>query len=225
MLNRRFILRELREAIRQVSADIVFLQEIRGESPQVSQSQYEYLADTIWSDFAYGKNAVYTNGDHGNAILSKFPIIRSSNTDLSVNRFEKRGLLHCRVKIPQAEQEIDCFSVHLNLLLRDRKKQVHEMTKAIESLSGAPSLRILAGDFNDWSLKNHRQLEALSGFREAYREACGHFAKTWPAVFPILSLDRIYQCGLETASAKVLRNQPWTQLSDHLPVLAELVLR
>lgn len=75
-LNRRFILPELREAVRSTSADLVFLQEVVGEHDRHSTryndwpqtSQYEFLADSMWSDFAYGRNAVYPNGHHGNAL-------------------------------------------------------------------------------------------------------------------------------------------------------------
>src|SRR5690606_4779870 len=81
-LNRRFILHELREAIRATGADIVFLQEVLGAHEHHASkhdswpatSQYEFLADSIWKDFAYGRNAVYPYGHHGNALLSKFPI-------------------------------------------------------------------------------------------------------------------------------------------------------
>ena len=69
-LNRRFILPELREAVRSVSADVVFLQEVHGtheHHPQrysnwPSMPQYEFLADTLWPQFAYGRNAVYPAG-------------------------------------------------------------------------------------------------------------------------------------------------------------------
>ncbi|HWL29136.1 MAG TPA: EEP domain-containing protein, partial [Burkholderiaceae bacterium] len=62
--NRRFILHELREAIRATHADIVFLQEVLGahhnHARQLARwpttSQYEFLADSIWQDFAYGRN-------------------------------------------------------------------------------------------------------------------------------------------------------------------------
>lgn len=71
--NRRFILPELREAVRTVGADIVCLQEVMGahdaHSLQIENwpdtTHYEFLADTMWSDFAYGRNAVYSQGHHG----------------------------------------------------------------------------------------------------------------------------------------------------------------
>ncbi|MFH7347007.1 endonuclease/exonuclease/phosphatase family protein, partial [Pseudomonas syringae group genomosp. 7] len=67
IFNRRIILPEMREAVRTVSADIVFLQEVHGEHQSHARSdkdwptisQYEFLADSMWSDFAYGRNAVY----------------------------------------------------------------------------------------------------------------------------------------------------------------------
>jgi endonuclease/exonuclease/phosphatase family metal-dependent hydrolase len=101
-LNRRLILHELREAVRSVAADLVFLQEVIGEnalhagrhSNWPTTSQYEYLADTIWTEHAYGRNAVYPHGDHGNAMLSRFPIRHHRNHDVSIDGHEARGEGH-----------------------------------------------------------------------------------------------------------------------------------
>jgi len=48
--------------------------------------------------------------------------------------------------------------------------------------------------------------------------------RTFPAAFPWLRLDRIYQRGFAVRSARVLRGSPWTRSSDHAPLLAELEL-
>jgi len=48
--------------------------------------------------------------------------------------------------------------------------------------------------------------------------------RTFPAAFPWLRLDRIYQRGFAVRSARVLRGKPWTRFSDHAPILAELEL-
>ena len=80
--NRRFILPELRDAVRSVSADIVCLQEVMGAHEVhplhienwPDTTHYEFLADTMWSDYAYGRNAVYPEGHHGNAVLRAFPL-------------------------------------------------------------------------------------------------------------------------------------------------------
>src|SRR5687767_13425506 len=79
------------------------LQEVLGEHSGHSQRHsawpdvphYEFLADSLWPQFAYGQNAVYPHGHHGNALLSKFPIVRHRNRDVSVAGHENRGLLHC----------------------------------------------------------------------------------------------------------------------------------
>ena len=106
--NARLVLHEQRDLIRHLQADIVFLQEVLGAHSThkrrfklwPTQSQHEFLADSIWHDFAYGKNAVYPAGHHGNALLSKFPIVKWENIDISAHSSEQRGLLHCELSIP-----------------------------------------------------------------------------------------------------------------------------
>ncbi|MFL6610668.1 MAG: endonuclease/exonuclease/phosphatase family protein, partial [Pseudomonas sp.] len=133
-LNRRFILPELREAVRSVSADVVFLQEVHGtheHHPQrysnwPSIPQYEFLADTLWPQFAYGRNAVYPAGDHGNALLSKFQIIRHDNLDVSISGHESRGMLHSVLRLPNADggQDVHAICVHLGLREGHRVEQL-----------------------------------------------------------------------------------------------------
>ena len=104
-LNRRFVLPELRDALREAAPDLVFLQEVIGEhelhrlkQPRWPlQPHWQFLAETIWGYSAYGRNAVYTHGHHGNAVLSRFPIVNHCNHDVSVCDVERRGLLHCVV--------------------------------------------------------------------------------------------------------------------------------
>ena len=61
--NRKFILPELREAVRKIGADVVFLQEVTGSHTHHGDKfdnypetpHYEFLADSIWPEFAYGR--------------------------------------------------------------------------------------------------------------------------------------------------------------------------
>ena len=93
--NQRMVLHELRDQLRGIHADLVFLQEVVGAHDLHAEkhenwpeaSQYEFLADSIWDDYAYGKNAVYPEGHHGNAILSRFPIVSWENVDVSAHRY------------------------------------------------------------------------------------------------------------------------------------------
>ncbi len=232
--NRHFILHELRDAIRATGADIVFLQEVIGARRHVGvrptrwpdTSHYEFLADSIWSDFAYGQNAVYPHGDHGNALLSKFPILRSRNYDVSVGRHERRGLLHCVIRLPgvQQNQEIHAICVHLGLREMQRRSQLDSLCRMIsEDIPGNLPL-VIAGDFNDWRLKAQKRLTRATSLREVFFDTQGNVARTFPARYPLLRLDRIYVRNACAYRALPLSTRPWTHLSDHAPLAAEITL-
>jgi endonuclease/exonuclease/phosphatase family metal-dependent hydrolase len=227
-LNRRFILPELREAVRSTSADLVFLQEVLGGHDRhatryqdwPSMSQYEFLADSMWSDFAYGQNAVYPDGHHGNALLSKYPIIRHRNLDVSITGPERRGLLHCVLQVP-GHDEVHAICVHLSLLESHRQLQLDLLCQLLESLPDDAPV-IIAGDFNDWQLQGNKRLGRCDYLHEVFERNNGHLAKTYPARFPMLRLDRIYLRNATSHSPRILGNRPWTHLSDHLPLAVEV---
>jgi endonuclease/exonuclease/phosphatase family metal-dependent hydrolase len=50
----------------------------------------------------------------------------------------------------------------------------------------------------------------------------GRAPPTFPSMLPLLRLDRIYVRGFKVAAARVHRGKPWSMLSDHLAVSAEL---
>jgi endonuclease/exonuclease/phosphatase family metal-dependent hydrolase len=232
VFNRRFILHELRDAIRATHADIVFLQEVLGAHHRHAKtlarwpatSQYEFLADSIWGDYAYGRNAVYPHGHHGNAVLSKFPIARYDNIDISVGRHEKRGLLHCVLRPPGRETEIHTICVHLGLQEKHRRSQLAYLCRLIEHDIPAGAPLVVAGDFNDWRLHGQKTLMRSSGLKEVYRERHGQVARSYPARFPLLRLDRIYVRNVGGFEPVALASRPWTHLSDHAPLAVELTL-
>lgn len=228
--NRRFILHELREAVREVAPDIVFLQEVLGEhqlhASRVAQwpttSHYEFMADSIWEDFAYGRNAVYPHGHHGNALLSKFPILRYDNLDVSVGTQEKRGMLHCVLQPAGEGPPIHAISVHLGLRESHRREQLALMRTLIDEQIPAGEPLVIAGDFNDWALHAHRELAQVTGLKEVFFDAHGRCARTFPARMPILRLDRIYVRNARKVRPRLLPAKPWNRLSDHAPLAAEI---
>jgi len=121
--NRRFTLEKIRQCLRDSGANLVFLQEVTGENSRQqqtvsnwpAQNQFEFLADSVWSHYAYGKNAIYQHGHHGNAILSELPIAEFNNIDVSLRRFSQRGMLHGIL-----ENEIHLLCVHLGLFEQER---------------------------------------------------------------------------------------------------------
>jgi len=231
-LNRRFILHELRDAVHAVSADIVFLQEVLGShalhatkiANWPSASHYEFLADSIWTSFAYGRNAVYPHGDHGNAVLSKFPIQHHENRDVSVDGHEQRGLLHCVCRLPGRELDVHAICVHLGLQEGHRQRQIELLCHLIRDELPPEAPLIIAGDFNDWRLRGHAQIERCAGVREVFVHANGRAAKTFPARFPLLPLDRIYVRNATVHRPVVLPSKPWSHLSDHAPLAAEVTV-
>lgn len=233
--NRRFILPELREAVRSVHADLVFLQEVHGthaghadrHSLWPAMPQYEFLADEIWSDFAYGRNAVYPGGDHGNALLSKFPIRRWTNHDVSGHGFrgeERRGLLHCVLDVPGCATEVHAVCVHLGLREAERTAQLALLCELIDRDVPSEAPLLIAGDFNDWRLKAHHRLQQCAGLRDPFADTGRAPPRTFPARWPLLRLDRIYARNVHVHHPRVLSTQPWSHLSDHAPLCAEVRL-
>lgn len=231
LLKRRFILPELRDAIREVSADMVFLQEVSGEHAHHATrhtnwpqgTQYEFLADTIWGQFAYGRNAVYPHGHHGNAVLSKFPIVSHENRDVSLRGHEERGLLHCVVQVPGLATVLHTICVHLGLREGHRRRQLGLLCGIIDDEIPQDAPLIVAGDFNDWRVRGHA-LMARCGLHEAFERACGRVARTFPARMPLLPVDRIYLRNVRAHSPRVLSSRPWSHLSDHAPLFAGIEL-
>lgn len=230
LFNRRLVLHELREAVRTVGADIVFLQEVIGEHADYSsryaqwppRSQYEFLADSIWQAYAYGRNAVYADGHHGNALLAKFPILRYDNHDISTGTTEGRGLLHCVLDVPGIAGGLHTICVHLGLKVGERRAQLRQLCALIEQEVPPQAPLIVAGDFNDWLRRAHAPLQACAGLREVFIETRGRAACSFPARWPLLSLDRVYVRGLRIGPPAVLSMKPWSHLSDHAALLAEL---
>ncbi len=229
--NRHFILHELRDAVRQVGADLVFLQEVLGTHhlhasrvanfPQVPH--YEFLADTIWPQYAYGRNAVYDNGDHGNALLSKFPITRYENHDISVAGPERRGMLHCVLQPPGHHLPVHAVCVHFGLKESHRQRQLLRVCELLRTFPPEEPV-VVAGDFNDWRHRAHAILRRGADLREVFVQAFGHAARTFPAFMPLLALDRIYVRNASVHSPLALPRTPWDKLSDHAPLAAEILL-
>lgn len=227
--NRRHILPELRDAVTTLSADLVFLQEVLGEHRKHAirfpdwpgVPQYEYLADTLWPDFAYGRNAVYPNGDHGNALLSRYPILEYDNKDVSIQGTEKRGLLHCQLDVP-GHSKVHAICVHLGLRQAHRLEQMRLLCGLLDSIPGDEPV-IVAGDFNDWQRQADHVL-AECRLYEAFVHHNGQPAKTFPARWPLLHLDRIYVRNASVRRPQALYRKPWSHLSDHVPLTAEICL-
>lgn len=227
--NRRTVIHGLRDGLRTIDADIVFLQEVSGQNERHAlrfagwpgEPQHEFLAGADWSH-AYGQNHVHQYGHYGNAVLSRFPILSHENADVSNHRYEKRGLLHCVVAVPGWRRNLHCVCVHLSLHERGRRRQLDAICERLSQIASRNLPVIVAGDFNDWRQRAHSVLEDKLGMREVHVTATGKPGRTFPSAMPVLSLDRIYVRGFEVEAARAHRGRPWSMLSDHLAVSAEI---
>lgn len=219
--NQELVLKQIRHAVRTCKADIVCLQEVVGENKKHPKqwekwvdSQFEYLADEIWDYKSYGQNAVYDDGNHGNAVLSKVPLLHESNHNISVMPFSHRGALHTIT-----ENGLHIICAHLGLIAWERRRQIKLLLRLLDDIPEHAPL-ILAGDFNDWQLQSHEKLKEY-GLKEALEETFGKPARTFPSRQPTLKMDRIYYRNLQLKSALCLEAKKWRVLSDHCPLLAE----
>lgn len=231
VFHRRHVLPAQRQALAALDLDLVFLQEVQGRhvhrarrhADWPTKPQHAALAGD--HHHAYGANAIYRAGHHGNAILSRHSILGWHNEDLSLGRLERRGLLHARIRLPGRDRPLHAFSVHLNLRAVDRRRQLVALVDYIGDQVPEREAFILAGDFNDWRQEACVVLEDALGAQEAFRRRHGRLAATFPVRRPVLRLDRIYVRGLDVAEARVHSTLAWRGLSDHAPLSAVLVPR
>lgn len=231
-LVRRMVIHELRERLRHLDADVLFLQEVLGSHEHYAvryddwpgKPQHEFIADQVWRETAYGKNAVYRHGHHGNALLSRYPIVVQENEDISAHPFESRGLLHCVVRLGRRMPDLHCINVHLGLFERGRQWQVRALCERIRRTVPRSAPLIVAGDFNDWRHRANRQLVDQLALIEVFEAVKGRTARTFPSMLPVFRLDRIYVRGLDVIDARVHYAYPGRRLSDHAALAATFEL-
>ncbi|MET0210273.1 MAG: endonuclease/exonuclease/phosphatase family protein [Burkholderiaceae bacterium] len=228
---KRLEIHNLGNGVKALDADLVFLQEVRlfhhQEARQFertwfgwpAQGQAEFLAPQGY-EVAYRTNAITRHGEHGNALLSRYPIGDIGHHDVSDHRFEQRGLLH----VPVHWQGVIVHAVvaHLGLMHGSRVRQVQRLSQFINDHVPPDAPVMVAGDFNDWGERLDEPMRGCGLGRASLPGKRG--PATFPSRVPVFSLDRIYIRGLKCVDLKVPRGPSWARMSDHLPLLAELVL-
>lgn len=228
---KRLEIHNLGLGIEALDADLVCLQEVRLFEKRDAtrftrtilgwpdQGQADFLAPEGYTA-AYRTNCTTRHGEHGNALLSRWPIGDIGHHDVSDHRFEQRGLLH--VPVWWQGVEVHAVVAHLGLIHASRVRQVERLAAFIASEVPAGAPLLVAGDFNDWGEKLDSPMHAI-GLHRA-RAGAERAQRTFPSAVPIFALDRVYTRGLACVSATVPRNSGWSRMSDHLPLVVELRL-
>ncbi len=160
----------LKEALQHENADLIFLQEVQGRNDleDVLHNQPERLADALGMHVVYGRNAIRRRTDHGNALLSRYPIVYQENQDISDHRLEQRGVLHAQVCVNN--KIVHCFVVHLGLFKQSRQRQTEAISLRINRMVKADEPIIIAGDFNDWNELLSSELMSILDLQEVFED-------------------------------------------------------
>ncbi|NML43795.1 endonuclease [Ramlibacter sp. G-1-2-2] len=221
---RRLEIHNIGHGVEQLDADIVCLQEVR----KLHRREQRYF--TRWPELpqaeflcpegyyaVYQTNAVTKHGEHGNALLSRWPVVSQGHEDMSDHRFEQRGLLHVQVRV--GRRDVHVVVLHLGLIAGSRQRQIEQMAQFIEREVPRKAPLVVAGDFNDWGGK----LRPLM-YENGFRDFIGERALTYPSRLPLTQLDYVYARGLKPVGIQIPRGRVWWRMSDHLPLIAEFKL-
>lgn len=212
------ILRVLSE----IDADVFALQEmvcIEGKDREHHQARY--FAEELRLHFEIGENRRYKGGAYGNVLLSRYPIRRARNYDLSVPARERRGCLQTDIHL-KGGVWLHIFNLHLGTSFFERRKQVSKLFRdqvfTNMHLSGN---KIILGDLNEWTRGLTSRL-LHSHFKRAEIHPQQGRRHSYPGVLPMLPLDHIYFDGnLNLDHVGIHRTRKALVASDHLPLVAD----
>jgi endonuclease/exonuclease/phosphatase family metal-dependent hydrolase len=220
-MGRRLEIHNLGHAVEQFDADIICLQEVRKSHrreashftrwPELPQA--DYLAPEGY-EVVYRTNAVTRHGEHGNALLSRWPIVSHQHEDVSDHRFERRGLLH--VELAVHERLVHVVVAHFGLIPASRSRQAEQVCRFVAREVPPDIPLLVAGDFNDWGSRVDRVFHTAG--LVAFKSPA---AVTYPSRMPLVQLDCVYARGLRPLRVEVPRGPIWGRMSDHLPLIAE----
>jgi endonuclease/exonuclease/phosphatase family metal-dependent hydrolase len=240
-LRKRLEIHNMQQAVASLNADLICLQEVRRinhkEAERFTQwpalPQADFLAPAGY-EAVYRTNAFTKHGEHGNALLSRFPVVSHAHEDMSDHRFEQRGLLHATVHAHG--RALHVIVVHLGLIAASRQRQLAQLARYIERDIPASDAIVVAGDFNS-PMAPVRWARACLGHESSAQERSKTMAKlphavralhalgghaTFPSRLPVVQLDHVFARHARITSYDVPHGKDWAKMSDHLPLLVEL---
>jgi endonuclease/exonuclease/phosphatase family metal-dependent hydrolase len=225
-LDRRVRPERISEALRELDADVVALQEVLSvEGRERERDQARFIAGELGMEYRIGENRRLRGGAYGNAILSRLPIRMAQNYDITWRGRERRGCLRADLLVGESAL-LHVFNIHLGTAFIERRHQARQLVSP-EILNNAElrGARLVVGDFNEWTRGLASRLLA-SHFESADIRRHLRRARTYPGVLPLLHLDHIYYDeALELKSLTLHRSSTALIASDHLPLVADFRLR
>jgi endonuclease/exonuclease/phosphatase family metal-dependent hydrolase len=164
--------------------------------------------------YVFGPN--YLDGQYGNALLSRYPILAWDNAHYTLNSTEIRGLLHAVVQTGGGP--LTFYATHLDHLSGPGNVRAGQVAEALARWSRAPRA-VLLGDLN--AQPDAPELQALyqNGFVDVLAATGQDDVFTYWDPKSSRRIDFIFLSpDLSLGRAWVLPSRA----SDHLPVLAEV---
>lgn len=229
-VDRRFRPERIAAIVRHHEPDIALLQEVDEGAPRSRELDLaRELAGLLgFPHYAVGHNVTLKKGRYGNATLSRFPIVRERNIDLTIGLYKRRGCQHTTIELPGGVH-LEAFNLHLGLLASERHLQLATLARSREIVDLPPQVpSLVAGDTNDWrSLLRGGWSDGL-GFQCATDRPHVHgieCLRTFPSFSPRGGLDKIFYRGpLKPVAVHTSRLAAAKVASDHLPVIADFEL-
>jgi endonuclease/exonuclease/phosphatase family metal-dependent hydrolase len=196
--------------LQELDADIVGLQEVHSRSGGSEESyQMKYLADATGFNAIAGTTMFKPGSEYGNVLLSRYPVTNVRRLDLSVRRHEPRGAVDADIQY--GNKTIRIIVSHLGLGVVERRYQMKQLLATVES--DHSNLCVLLMDHNEWM----PWAPVLRWCNNKFGES--RAVKTFPAVFPMFALDRIW---VQPVKALVTVERYVSALSriasDHFPI-------
>ncbi len=201
-----------------IDADVVALQEVVGAGPR-GGGHAEEIGAALGMGWMMSSARLLRGHQFGNTVLSRLPITRHIEHDVSWKTCEPRRLQ--RVDIAVNGSTLHIYNVHLGTALLERRHQAERLAEIVTNRH-VPGPKLVLGDFNEWmkglvtsTLSARLNSVDLRNFLSRRR--------TYPGVFPLLHLDHIYYAGhVEIVGVELPRTRLALVASDHLPLVADV---
>ncbi|HWL05271.1 MAG TPA: endonuclease/exonuclease/phosphatase family protein [Xanthobacteraceae bacterium] len=209
-----FDLARVADLVSRHDPDIVALQEVDSRRcGPADPPPFAFLRGAIRRHGVDAKSITTADGDYGQMLASRWPVVASEIHDISYRRNEPRRAIETMIETPGGALRV--VATHFGLGFRERRAQARAMVRLARNKTDHPM--VMMGDFNDWAWPSSLR-------RALKRELPGWTPQaTFPARWPLLGLDRIY-CRPADMLKAAFTDPAARLLSDHLPMIADIAL-